>query len=174
MPKYNLRSWAEQTLFDCRDYVVTADSLADAVALLEQIQEDAEYGDKRIEHPAIVAFDKYQLDGVGTLDPCDVIDGSGGITLLDPKGERARDLIGVPSGCVRLGEPLEPAELEPADKLAAAAPELLAALLDMLAHPRPAETGHCDTAEGWTARYKAYEAAWERARVAVRLAGVVF
>jgi hypothetical protein len=115
MPKYNLRSWAEQTLFDSRDYIVTADSLAEAVELLEQVQEDAEYGDKRIEHSAIVAFDKYQLDGVGVLDPCDVIDGSGGITLLDRKGERARDLIGVPTGCVRLGEPLEPAELEPAE-----------------------------------------------------------
>lgn len=52
----------------------------------------------------------------------------------------------------------------------ASTPELLDAIKDLLAHPRPAETGHCDTPESWNARYRAYEAAWDRCRAAVRAA----
>lgn len=130
MPQYNLRSWSEQTLFDCRDYIVTADTLADAVELLEQIQEDADGADSPIENPAIEAMGNYQLDEVCPLDPQDIVDGAGGITLLDDKGERVRDLVSVPTGCARLGEPLEAAELAPADavnaRLIAAARAILA------------------------------------------------
>jgi hypothetical protein len=129
MPKFRLRSWAEQTLFDCRDYVVTADTLADAVELLQEIQERADYAGNHIEHDAIASAERGRIDGVAPLDPSEVADGCDGVTLIDAAGDRVRDLVGVPIGCVQLGEPIDGAELPPVDITHARVAAALRALL---------------------------------------------
>lgn len=45
-------------------------------------------------------------DDVRELDPNDIVEGCIGITLIDDDGKRVRDLIGVPTTCIQLGEPL--------------------------------------------------------------------
>lgn len=107
MPKYHLRSWAEQTLLACRDYTVTADTLEAACELMRDQQQEADENDGPIEHPAITTLDEGRLSGIVMLDPKEVVDGASGITLIDEEGERVRDLIGVPTTCVQLGEPLD-------------------------------------------------------------------
>lgn len=106
MPEFRLRIWQEQILFDCADYLVTADSLSDAVALLEQQQEYATLEDRDVVTPGIVSADQRGLNEVRPLDPQEVVDGASGVTLIDEKGGRLRDLVGVPTGCAQLGEPV--------------------------------------------------------------------
>lgn len=173
--KFLLRSWAEQTLFDCQDYEVEADSLEAAAELLAEQQEMADSEGGGIEHASIRnAFrNAYRgFDTITPLDPNDIAEGGCGITLIDARGNRVRDLVGVPTGCVQLGEPLEGPAVD-VDQIAAAAPALLAALVAMLSHPRPAESSATDSPEQWTMRYRNYEAAWDQARAAVKRAGVV-
>jgi hypothetical protein len=112
MPEFHLRIWAEQTLFDCNDYTVTAETLRDAVAALREVQNSADgYGTKRA-HPDIRGLEDWNEDRVLVLDPEEVVDGKNGVTLIDATGVRVRDLIGLPTGCVQLGEPLlEPGEI---------------------------------------------------------------
>lgn len=116
MPDFRLRIWAEQTLFDCRDYVVTADTLEAAVTRLQDVQEDADSMGEHVDAKDISSAERGRMDEVVSLDPSEVIDGDNGVTLIDDKGDRLRDLIGLPTGCERLGEPLhavEPVETMP-------------------------------------------------------------
>jgi hypothetical protein len=106
MAEFLLRVWAEQVLFDCRDYRVEADTLEAAVELLHELQEKADWGSEAIRHDAVSARESYHLDEVMPLDPQEVVDGASGMTLVDEEGNRVRDLDGVPTGCVQLGEPL--------------------------------------------------------------------
>src|SRR5689334_24677298 len=107
MTKFLLRSWAEQTMFACREYAVEADSLKQAVALLHAMQERANETEKDLHDERVVAIEEYDGDEVRMLDPEQIEYAQDGITLIDESGERVRDLLGVPSGCDRLGEPLD-------------------------------------------------------------------
>jgi hypothetical protein len=107
MPEFHLRTWAEQTLFDCNDYTVTAETLEAAVELLEQLQERAEDEGKRIAHADVRGLEPWLLPEVIPLDPAESVDANSGFTLLDEHGTRLRDLVGVPTGCVQLGDPLD-------------------------------------------------------------------
>ena len=111
MPEFHLRTWAEQTLFDCNDYTVTAETLEAAVALLEQLQEQADETGKRIDHADVRGLEPWLLSEVMPLDPADPVEATSGFTQLDEHGERVRDLVGVPVSCVQLGDPLEPGEI---------------------------------------------------------------
>lgn len=110
MPEFRLRIWTEQILFDSHDYVVTAESLEGAVSRLQDIQEavDFESRDRSIE--GIDSVEDGFLNGVTPLDPSDIVGGYGGVCLIDEQSDRVRDLIGVPTGCDRLGEPLTPVD----------------------------------------------------------------
>ena len=99
MPEFRLRVWAEQTLYDARDYIVTAETLDEAKALLEELQERAEEADAgEVECPAVVAdrpltvmeggVARVLVNYVTTLDPQDVTGGDGGIVELDATGDR--------------------------------------------------------------------------------------
>jgi len=105
MAEFRLRIWAEQTLFDSRDYVVQAATLEEAVARLKMVQEDAQDLDASTEHDDI---DR----PVRLLDPSEVVESYDGVTLIDERGNRLRDLVGVPTGCVKLGEEIDEIELE--------------------------------------------------------------
>ena len=104
MPQYQLRAWAEQILFDCRDYVVTADTLEAACLLLREQQAEADDSGST-SHPAIKSA-QHCADDVYALDPEEVIDVAAGISLIGEGGVRIRDLIGVPAACEQLGDPL--------------------------------------------------------------------
>lgn len=106
MPEFRLRIWAEQVLFDCRDYVVTADTLEAAAKKLLDAQEKADDRDCDVEVDGIVSATLGRMDAVLTLDPEEIVSGEVGVTLIDGAGERVRDLIGVPTCCDQLGEPL--------------------------------------------------------------------
>jgi hypothetical protein len=109
MPTYRIRAWAEQTLFDCNDYEVEADTLEEACELIQLLQTMAdEYSDKDIVHPHVARMDHQGFHpDVVPLDPEEIISGDTGYTLIDGKGQRARDLVSVPTGCAQLGEPLD-------------------------------------------------------------------
>ena len=113
--KFPLRIWAEQVLFDCKDYHVEADTLEQAVALLRELQEKADSDGQTWSDPRIRSADPYRLNEVGPLDPNEIQSGDTGITLLDDAGERLRDLDGVPTGCTQLGEPLDLGALDERD-----------------------------------------------------------
>jgi hypothetical protein len=49
------------------------------------------------------------VEGVVSCDPGEIVSGGTGFTLIDGDGERLRDLVGVPTGCVQLGEQMEEA-----------------------------------------------------------------
>lgn len=106
MAEFLLRVWSEQTLFDCRDYRVEADSLEAAAELLRELQEKAEDAGHPVPHDDVTALESYQDDKVAPLDPEEIVDGCTGFTLIDEEGNRVRDLDGVSTGCVQLGEPL--------------------------------------------------------------------
>jgi len=104
--EFYMRSWSEQTLFDCRDYVVKAGTLEAAVLLLQDLQQQADQDGKAVSHNDISSMDPHHLDEIRSLDPREIITGSEGITLIDLGSNRVRDLIGVPAGCNQLGIPI--------------------------------------------------------------------
>jgi hypothetical protein len=98
-PTFRLRIWQEQVLFDCNDYLVTADNLADAVALLQRVQEQADDQRDDVEHDnisRIVARSSINK-AVVPLDPAECVAANEGVTLISADGERLRDIVGVPS-----------------------------------------------------------------------------
>ncbi len=108
MPDFMLRIWAEQTLFDSNEYKVTAESLEAAVELLNEQQELADDRGRIHTHPAIQRHRHGVFyDEIVPLDPEEVVDGTAGVTLVHADGQRLRDLEGVPTCCVQLGEPLD-------------------------------------------------------------------
>lgn len=104
MPEFRLRLWAEQTLFDCRDFVVTADTLEAATKQLLLLHDAVEFGDDKVTLPDNIEAGTNEMIA---LDPEEVVDGTVGVTLLNDDDERLRDLVNVPTCCVRLGEPLD-------------------------------------------------------------------
>jgi hypothetical protein len=99
-------------LFDCNDYVVEAPTLEDAVALLEELQEEADVEGLSKPTPAIRALghmspEPERRSQVANLDPEEIVSGDTGITLIDKHGKRLRDLVSVPTGCERLGDPID-------------------------------------------------------------------
>lgn len=117
MPQFLLRAWAERLLFDCRDYRVTADTLGEAAELLIQANENVQESSHSKRFPGIVARELGHMDAVRILEPCESVEAYAGITEVDENGDRLRDLLGVPTGCVRLGEPLEPDPVVAAPRL---------------------------------------------------------
>lgn len=117
MPDFFLRTWSEQVLFDCNDYCVTADTLEDAVEQLQELQEAAQNSDEWQRAPVNIRPLNGMPGVVAVLDPEEVVEGYDGVTLIDENGKRVRDLDGVPTGCVQLGEPLDgpqqPPKVEP-------------------------------------------------------------
>src|SRR4051794_30985992 len=107
MPEFRLRIWAEQVLFDCADYIVEAPTLEDAATLLWAAQRTAEETDKEVPHARIRNANEHRCDEVLGLDPEEIVNGDQGLTLIDDKGERVRDLVSVPTGCPQLGELIE-------------------------------------------------------------------
>ena len=105
MPEFHLRVWAEQVLFDCRDYTIDAATLEDAVALLDELQEEADSEGQSRRNPAVEAW--RGGNRVRGLDPAEIVSGDQGITLIDEAGVRVRDLVGVPTGCTQLGVPID-------------------------------------------------------------------
>lgn len=110
MTEFRLRIWQEQVLFDCNDYVVDADSLEAAVRQLQEVQDKAQDSCRHQTAPNNIEHADYYESVVRVLDPEEIVSGSSGITLIDGKGERLRDLVGVPTGCEQLGKPLLPPE----------------------------------------------------------------
>ena len=106
MPEFRLRIWQEQVLFDCRDYIVEADTLKAACELLWSAHTKASETSDLVPHARISTADPGRFDEVVELDPDEIVVGDQGITLIDEKGDRVRDLHGVPSGCDQLGQPL--------------------------------------------------------------------
>ncbi len=95
MPDYRLRSWCQQTLYDCRDYLVTADTIEQAAAMLREDQQFAnDEGHSVSSVPGVLRIvGGTLLDEVRPLEPEEVVDGDSGIMEIDAAGERIRDLI---------------------------------------------------------------------------------
>jgi hypothetical protein len=54
MPKFRLRSWEDQTLYDSRDYEVEAETIEEAAKQLDELQEQAQEADGAVSAPANV------------------------------------------------------------------------------------------------------------------------
>jgi hypothetical protein len=88
MPKFMLRGWAEQTLYDCRDYEVEAGTLEDAKELLGELQDEADYADCACaSDPRVTAVDGWRVDGVVPLDPTEIVSGDSGIVEISEDGK---------------------------------------------------------------------------------------
>lgn len=86
MPTFTIRAWAEQTLYDCRDLEIEADSPEDAARLYRDALDALEAGD---EAPMqALSGDAFPH----TLDPEDIISGDSGFVLLDDDGKKLRDV----------------------------------------------------------------------------------
>lgn len=108
MAEFHIRVWAEQTLIASSDYIVTADTLEQAAKLLRDVQDDADHSGGPVEHAAVRSAEPYaSFDDVSPLDPHEVAGSVTGLTLIDGEGKRVRDLLGVPSGCEKMGDQLE-------------------------------------------------------------------
>ena len=107
MPEFIIRSWSEQTLFACKDYVIEADTLGDAAKIIHALQEKAEDTIEVVTDQRVRALSRYESDEIEPLDPEEIVDGSTGLTLIDEKGVRLRDLVSIPTGCPQLGEFLD-------------------------------------------------------------------
>lgn len=105
--KYAIRVWHEQTLYDSRDYWVEADSPEEAALLMHDLTGLAAETGAPASNPCVTAFERGQDDVIYELDPREVVDGCRGVTLLDADGDEERDMIGVPTGQVPLGKPIE-------------------------------------------------------------------
>ena len=93
MPEFRLRSWAEQTLYDYNDYLVTAGTIEEAAAKLHDAQDQAHEGDCILDDsPDIELIGLGRLPGVRPLDPAEVIDGDSGISLIDEDGNKIMDV----------------------------------------------------------------------------------
>ena len=97
MPKFRLRSWEDQTLYDSRDYEVEAKTIEEAAKQLNELQEQAQAADSAVPTPASVrrlgqvCKDARRL--VRVLDPREIVDGNRGIDEIDEKGEWRRGII---------------------------------------------------------------------------------
>ncbi len=110
--KYAIRVWAEQTLFACCDYWVEADTPEQAAILARDLTDEASNSNGGWAADArVTSFGPGHYDVVGELDPEEIVDSFQGVTLLDDDGNRVRDMIGVPTGCAQLGEPIKESAL---------------------------------------------------------------
>lgn len=92
MPKFMLRSWAEQTLYDCRDYEVEAETLDEAKELLGELQDEADSADCACaSDPRVTAVYGWHDDRVVPLDPDEIVDGESGIVEITEMGNPVRD-----------------------------------------------------------------------------------
>lgn len=90
MPEFKLRSWQEQTLYDCHDYIVTADTLEKAIELLKAQQEIAQDTSAPAYHDSICTAEKWQIDDVHVLDPDEIVNGDSGVVQIDDNGDPIR------------------------------------------------------------------------------------
>lgn len=93
MARFRLRSWQEQTLYDCRDYEIEAGTLEEAAGLLDELQERAQEISEPVDLPPQVR----RIDGASremrALDPCEIVDGERGIAEIDADGHKLRDVL---------------------------------------------------------------------------------
>lgn len=93
MARFRLRSWQEQTLYDCRDYEVEAATLAEAAELLADLQCQAQ----EITGPVVLPPNVRDLDGadgkMSVLDPDEIVDSETGIAEIDACGRKLRDVL---------------------------------------------------------------------------------
>jgi hypothetical protein len=89
MPTFNLRSWRTQTLYDCKDYMVEAETLDGATELLLALQYEVDQLDQHdavVHHDCVTTAEPGRVSGVTALDPQEIIDGDCGISELDAAG----------------------------------------------------------------------------------------
>ena len=106
LPTFMLRIWREETNFGARDYDVTAPTLSEAAAKLLSAQHEAQHDGRPVTHPHITPHHPWGAPQVQVLDPSETNDYEYGVTLIADNGDRVRDLIGVPTGAAREGQPL--------------------------------------------------------------------
>ena len=100
MPTFRLRAWAEQTLYDCRDYLVEADTIEKAAERLEAAMETVEANPSARMVPGIDRILSIAEDGatlsvpdIRPLDPQEITDGASGIVEIDVEGRKLRDIL---------------------------------------------------------------------------------
>jgi hypothetical protein len=97
MARFRLRSWQEQTLYDCPEYEVEADSVEAAADLLDALQERAQEMNGPVELPPNV----WRIDGGGrtmrALDPHHLVDSERGIAEIGADGRKRRDVLPAPA-----------------------------------------------------------------------------
>jgi len=97
MPKFRLRSWEDQTLYDSRDYEVEAKTIEEAAKQLNELQDQAQEGNCFVTAPANVkalGYTGMEAESlVRVLDPDEVVDSKRGIAELNEQGEWRRDII---------------------------------------------------------------------------------
>ena len=93
MTRFRLRCWQEQTLTDCCDYEVEADTLADAAALLDDLQDRAQAVTGPVSLPPNVRRIASTDRRMQVLDPDEVVDSVRGIAAIDDHGRKLRDVL---------------------------------------------------------------------------------
>lgn len=92
MARFRLRSWQEQTLYDCRDYEVEAGTVEEAAELLGELQFEAQ----EISGPVDLPPNVWCIDGTGremrVLDPREIVDSESGIAEIDEDRNKLRDV----------------------------------------------------------------------------------
>jgi hypothetical protein len=91
LPTFRLRSWAEQTLYDARDYLVVAESLEAAIEKLAAAEQAvAEDGGTPRRFGGIAGIDRWMSDDVVPLDPGEIVGGEHDICQIDEAGDPIR------------------------------------------------------------------------------------
>ena len=93
MARFRFRSWQEQTLYDCRDYEVEADTLEEAAELLDELQERAQEISEPVDLPPQVRRIVGTSREMRLLDPCEIVDGERGIAEIDTAGHKLRNVL---------------------------------------------------------------------------------
>lgn len=108
MPKFRLRIWRSQTLYDSQDYEVEADTIERAAARLAFLEEDSENSSMSREGVRCLGIGRAnnERDQVWELDPEEIVDGESGVAEIDAKGDKIRDIEFDPDD--RLEEPEPP------------------------------------------------------------------
>lgn len=99
MPDFLLRVWTEETRYGSTPYRVTAATLAEACKLLSAQC-----------HGTGAPATSDEIQAIGNVTPPEVTNLRDGLTLIEANGGKLRDLIGLPTGASRFGEPLSAAD----------------------------------------------------------------
>ena len=87
MPKFNIRAWESQTIYDEREHVIEAETPEAAAAILRGMIRDIDNGTGTADWP-------HDADGqhIRRPDPREIIDGESGFVLLTAGGAKVRDV----------------------------------------------------------------------------------